>query len=285
MKKTKKILFLIILFVSLFFVFPNDVHAISASQCNDEAAKFRCQYYIPESGLIPDSIGEGILSVLSPAGYLDSNPTHYEMWFTYDICTDGRGGMVGTFSSFNAEGMYDVNAYPFLENPEYFYDRDTLTAKCPNAFIRVNNNTFSKGEIKIRKTKQNVMDLCTACTVYEVEADMLNYNGNPFYTDPTSFPSDPFDDCRAILGTEDYSLGWLIKKFLLYFKVLIPIVVLILSVVEFVKAIIINDEDTLKKAQKRLIIRLVIAIVLFLIPTIVDLLLDVFGFTASNCNL
>ena len=283
MKRLNKILFLILLFVGVFFI-PSNVRAANTTVCNDEAAKFRCEYYIPESELI-DSFGDVILAQFNPAVYFSSNPTHYEMWFIYDICTDGRGGMVGTFSSYNAEGIYDISAYPFLDDASYFYEGDNFTARCPDAFIRVNNNSLSRGEIKIRKTKRNVMEVCTTCTVYQVAADMLNYNGKPFYIDPLSFPSKSFDDCNAILGTEDYSLGWLIKKFLLYFKVLIPIVVLALSVVEFVKAIIVNDDDTLKKAQKRLIIRLVIAIVLFLVPTIVDLLLDVFGFTASNCNL
>lgn len=286
MKRLNKII--IMGFITMCFLFvPKNVMAADTIVCNNEAAKFTCEYNLPSSGLLPSDAKEFAAYFIGGlVGGITTKATHDEMQFKYNICTDGKGGMKADIYTWNT-GDYELNIANFIESPAYFYEGDDYTARCPDAYIRVDNNygILEDSKIKIRKTKGNVNSPCFHCTVYRVQADMINYNGNPFYTDPTSFSSTSFDDCNAILGTEEYSLGWLIKKFLLYFKVLIPIIVLTLSVVEFVKAIIVNDDDTLKKAQKRLIIRLVIAIVLFLVPTIVDLLLDVFGFTASNCNL
>lgn len=289
--RIRNINILVILLVSVFLIIPKDVSAINTVECDSDAAEFTCEYYLPESDILPSGTKEILLSTLGyPFGghliVLDGKATHYEMTFTYNICTDGKGGMKADIHTWNT-GAYNLDIEKFLKNPEYFYDADTYEARCPYAYIRVNNNLgwFESSYIKIRKTKDNVNELCTACVIYGKDGYLKNYNGKPFITDPSSVPSESYDDCTAILGTEEYSLGWLIKKFLFYFKILIPVLILVLSTIEFVKAIIINDEDTMKKTQKRLIIRIIVAIILFLVPTIVDLLLDVFGLTAGRCQL
>ena len=45
--------------------------------------------------------------------------------------------------------------------------------------------------------------------------------------------------------------------------------------------IIKSDNDQFQKAQKKLITRLVLALLLFLVPTIVEVILQVFGITGS----
>ena len=45
------------------------------------------------------------------------------------------------------------------------------------------------------------------------------------------------------------------------------------GIIDFTKAIFAGDEDKMKKAQKDFIVRLGIAVLFFLVPTIVDLLL------------
>ena len=52
--------------------------------------------------------------------------------------------------------------------------------------------------------------------------------------------------------------------------------VVILSSLDFAKAIITSDDDSMKKAEKKLVIRLVLAVALFLIPTLVSVLLNIF---------
>lgn len=88
---------------------------------------------------------------------------------------------------------------------------------------------------------------------------------------------------QAILGDvncED-SVAWLVQKILNAIKVLGPILVVILSSIDFIVVIIKSDNDQFQKAQKKLITRLVLAILLFLVPVIVQVLLQAFGITGN----
>jgi hypothetical protein len=87
----------------------------------------------------------------------------------------------------------------------------------------------------------------------------------------------------AILGDvkcED-SVAWLIQLILDFIKVLGPILVIILSSIDFIMVIIKSDNEQFQKAQKRLITRLVLALLLFVVPVIVEVLLQVFGITGN----
>ena len=66
-----------------------------------------------------------------------------------------------------------------------------------------------------------------------------------------------------------------------YVRVIGPIAVILLSALDFIKAIMSSDEKAMKQAQSKLIIRLVAALALFLIPTLVSLLLSFIN--ATNC--
>ena len=90
-------------------------------------------------------------------------------------------------------------------------------------------------------------------------------------------------DCNSIFGSvgDEGSVAWLINEVLDYLRILGPLLVLVLSSIDFTKAIIQNDDDTMKKAQKKLINRLLLAAVLFIIPSLVTLILEIFGFTSG----
>lgn len=89
---------------------------------------------------------------------------------------------------------------------------------------------------------------------------------------------------NSILGNinDENSVAWLINEILNYLKVIGPFLVLILSSVEFVRAILTSDDDSLAKAQKNLITRLVLAAALFLLPTLISVILNVFGITSNE---
>ena len=80
--------------------------------------------------------------------------------------------------------------------------------------------------------------------------------------------------CDHIFEKEPGQLGWLLDKILGYIKVIGPILVVILSAIDFTKAIFGTDEKAMKEAQSKLIIRLVCAVCLFLAPTLVQVLLS-----------
>ena len=98
-------------------------------------------------------------------------------------------------------------------------------------------------------------------------------------------------DCEgqnAILGNvnDPNSVAWLLQKLLDYARVIGPFLVLILSSLDYLKAVFSSDDDSIKKANQKLITRLVLVVALFLLPMLVSFLLNILGFTSHEvCGL
>lgn len=93
---------------------------------------------------------------------------------------------------------------------------------------------------------------------------------------------------NSILGSvnDPNSVAWLLQKVFDYIKILGPILVVVISSVDFAKVIINSDDEAMTKAQKKLIIRILLASCLFFIPTLVGVALNLFGITSdATCGL
>ena len=85
---------------------------------------------------------------------------------------------------------------------------------------------------------------------------------------------------------DENSVAWLLQQILNYIRALGPMIVIVMSGIEFTKVIISSDDDGMAKAQKKLITRLILVAALFFVPTIVLALLDLFGMTNDpTCGL
>ena len=91
-------------------------------------------------------------------------------------------------------------------------------------------------------------------------------------------------DCNAVLGStsDPNSVAYILSKVLNYIKIIVPILIIVLSSIEFIKAIFGADDDSLNKAIKNLITRIVLAAIFFLIPMLTALMLDVFNLTTTQ---
>lgn len=92
----------------------------------------------------------------------------------------------------------------------------------------------------------------------------------------------------GILGNvnDPNSVAWLLQKLLDYLKVLGPVIVVIMSSIEYANCIISSDEQALAKANKKLITRIILAGSLFLLPYLVGVFLNLFGITSNaTCGL
>lgn len=87
----------------------------------------------------------------------------------------------------------------------------------------------------------------------------------------------------SLLGNpaDEDSVAWLLQQILNYLKILGPMIVVIMSSVDFGKAIIQSDDESMSKAQKKLIYRLLLAASLFFLPNLVSVLLNIFGITSD----
>lgn len=105
-------------------------------------------------------------------------------------------------------------------------------------------------------------------------------------TDPDNPVINNDNDCKSLLGV---SLVEEINSYLLYIKIAVPILIIVLGSIDFVKAFIASDEDKMKKAQKHFIMRLIIGMVIFFIPAILNALLNianqVWGIFGNTCGI
>ena len=88
--------------------------------------------------------------------------------------------------------------------------------------------------------------------------------------------ADEIVTCEGLFGSPSNpnSIRYIIDQILLYPKIIVPILVILLGALDLGKAVISNKEDEMKKAQSTFIKRVIIGIVIFFIPTILDILMS-----------
>ncbi len=87
-------------------------------------------------------------------------------------------------------------------------------------------------------------------------------------------------DCKGIFKGE---FGKILKQILDILRFLVPILIIGLSVVDFIKALAAQNQDELKKASQKFIKRLIIGIIIFLLPTILEFVLNLAGIEYGVC--
>lgn len=101
-----------------------------------------------------------------------------------------------------------------------------------------------------------------------------NANGSGF-TEEEAYSKSDTQGCDYLFGDKDDpdSIRYLLNEILLYPKILVPILVIVLGMLDLAKAVMSSREDNMKKAQATFIKRIFIGIVIFFVPTILDLLM------------
>lgn len=75
-----------------------------------------------------------------------------------------------------------------------------------------------------------------------------------------------------------------IYNILKWLKYIAPVLVIILGIIDFIRALAAQDDDAMKKAQGRFVKRLIAAALLFLLPLIIDYILNIFNLYDSSCD-
>lgn len=68
-----------------------------------------------------------------------------------------------------------------------------------------------------------------------------------------------------------------------FFKLAIPLIIIVLITFDFYKSVISHEDGTIKKSLKRAIFRLIPAILIFFLPSIVNLIFSLIGVEESDC--
>ena len=94
---------------------------------------------------------------------------------------------------------------------------------------------------------------------------------------------------RSVYGKEKCNIGEnvlsMVYNVLKWAKYIAPVLVIILSILDFIKALAAQSDDEMKKAQGKFVKRLIVAALLFLLPLIINFALKTFGFYNSGCDI
>lgn len=170
-----------------------------------------------------------------------------------------------------------------VDVPKKFYSNKKFT--CPK-YIYTKSDTYGKEGTNFKTTVYDTGgENDTNRSTIDSNGNVVNKN----YTNNATLDglNQKYDSCSQLIDTEtEGSFGWLLQKLLNYIKIAGPILVVLLSALDFIKAIASSEEDAFKKAQSRLVVRLVAALALFLVPTFVELLLGLInGINDPTCGL
>lgn len=81
---------------------------------------------------------------------------------------------------------------------------------------------------------------------------------------------------KEAVGCEDLisdDMQKIINEYMGWIRVLVPIAIIVLGTIDFVKAVFASKEDEMKKAQSTFMKRLIIGIIIFFIPTVVNIVI------------
>ncbi len=104
------------------------------------------------------------------------------------------------------------------------------------------------------------------------------------YKEGTDLVSDSSSSSPGACGFSARLVAWIIL-IVRWIRYIIPILVIVLGILDFIKAVGTDKDDEMKKAQKHFIIRLIAAALIFVIPYILEFIITRFGFAYEDCGL
>ncbi len=111
------------------------------------------------------------------------------------------------------------------------------------------------------------------------DADVKNEVENSFKQNVPSVSGDKDDTCTGILTAE---MTKVVKNILTFIQYLGPVLIILFTSFDFIKASLSGDQSELKKASSRFVKRLIAAVLLFFISIIVSVLFDLAGITVPD---
>lgn len=171
----------------------------------------------------------------------------------------------------------DFSLYDLLE----VYDR---RGKCPtlygdyDCYVNV-GNTFCNSEYSLEKSFSNSDNVKPG-----VDSE-INDPDSPINSKPII---DELDDCSSLLGSPTQSNpatpAYYISIVFSVIRYVAIILLIVLTILDFVSAVASQDNDILKKASSKAIKRFVLCVIIFLLPTLIDFVLQfIHNSSISDC--
>ena len=87
----------------------------------------------------------------------------------------------------------------------------------------------------------------------------------------------PINDCETLLGSPrtKNSPAWYLSSIFSVIKYVAIIILIVLTIMDFVGAVASHDNDILKKAVGKAIKRMILCVIIFLLPTLIEFILEI----------
>ena len=141
-------------------------------------------------------------------------------------------------------------------------------------------NTSQKTEYN--KEKSEFVDLCKSVLTQSDATDPCVIKCMTLNQDIAEIESTDIKTNDCSLSTK--LIIW-IENILRWVKYIVPVIIIVLSILDFIKAMASEKDDDMKKAQKHFVTRLIIAVLIFIMPLIIEFVLDKMGFSADSCGI
>lgn len=157
-------------------------------------------------------------------------------------------------------GVYKIVSYPV----DYFKDTTYDFACRPiKATMEISSNT---------KPEEERIDGYDPDKIYSIKIIGTQSETNTDSVD---------DNTCGLLGSADSKTVGVIKKIYGFIKILIPVIIIALSIADFLKIVFTGKDDDMKKAINNLVKRMIVAVAFILVPTLVSILIDISGITSQ----
>lgn len=162
-----------------------------------------------------------------------------------------------------AKGKYTCNV---KTNGQEFKNNDTIYVADANTDSVTCQSYLSSTEECLRNGCEMSYGYCQAAKT-DGKKSNLDDNKNNDNTDNDQVEN----SCDGLLGSFKDDLDAILDAI----RIIGPIMVVVFSTIEYLKVIFDKDADAIKKANSRLIKRLILVAVLFLLPSLIEIFLDI----------
>lgn len=263
--KKSRFSFGIVLFIFSFFLFNSDVYAAKELTCLYEKGG------VEKVVLQQDSSGKVVI-------YKNK----------HDVGLDGKISdteVKGYEASHDSDDSDKYNDWYTVENPKIKYDSSVKKSggaltECPKSKTTNQDfaNTFTgkSGEVTFYGNNKGNQKLESKSNKVEtIETNRkATVKASEKFTIDMKFVKITISSCEDLFkGAED--LLDMIKSVITIVKIAIPLILIVTGTMDFAQAIFSSNEDGIKKAQGKFTKRVIMAVVIFLIPSVLKVLLSI----------
>lgn len=186
------------------------------------------------------------------------------------------------FNVYPGENRVDVVRF----NNYKFHDESSYTDVFNELYFQSGNNCPQKvyqcRRIMLQHQTGSDLDIYLSKTVDPRHSGDICFEYNYFADSDVKPTPNPDNTCESVFGEK---LLEKLNEYFNIFKIVVPILVIVLSSLDFAKSILNSDSDDFKKSQIKFAKRLVLSVVFFFLPIILNFILQTINSSMSTCGI